>query len=184
MNEIWKPVPEYEGFYEISNLGRVKALPKYRINRWGGKNLMPERFLALSGGGKLGYVNVSFCVNGRISCQWLHRLVAQVFLEPVEGKTVINHKDGNKKNNSVSNLEYCTDAENNAHAGKLNLKPIGTKHTNSKFSRDDLTKIRELLNTRKYTHKQIAKLFKVSRCTISYFAKGQTYKKEYLNNEK
>lgn len=179
--EIWRPIQGFEGLYEISNIGRVKSLPRTMNNRYGTVSPIKERIRKFSYQ-KCGYLQVTLCAKGKSYYKWVHRLVAFAFLTEITGKNYVNHKDGNKHNNTVENLEFCTTAENNAHAGKMNLKPIGTEHTNSKFTKEDLIKIRELLNLG-WTHKRISYVFKVHRTTISRFAKNETYIKEYINEK-
>jgi len=97
MEEIWKPVVGYEGLYEISNLGKVKSL-KY------GK----ERILK-SSKNKVGYLMVSLFKDGKHKIYKVHRLVASAFIPNNDlFKTEVNHKDENKENNNIENLEWCT----------------------------------------------------------------------------
>lgn len=105
--EIWKDVPNYEGLYQVSNLGNVKSLPK-KVN---GKNLKEKLLTPCKNSG--GYLWVKFTVNKIEKSFSVHRLVAITFL----GKSdlVVNHKDLNKLNNCLENLEYLTLRENNHH---------------------------------------------------------------------
>ncbi len=109
--EIWKPVPEYEGIYEVSNLGRIKSLSR-------GKR--KEKILNPNSGR---YKNVFLSKNGDYCKMLLHRIVAIVFIPNPENKPQVNHKDGNKFNNEVSNLEWCTHQENMNHAYVTGLIP-------------------------------------------------------------
>ena len=102
MKEIWKDIPEYKGLYQISNLGRVKSL---NYNHTGKKRI-------LSPGTSRGYLCVILCKNGKIKKFTIHRLVAMTFLENPDNLPMVNHKDENKQNNSVSNLEWCTSQYN------------------------------------------------------------------------
>ena len=99
--ENWKAVNGYEGLYEVSDKGRVKGLKRNRIL----KNIVDS----------LGYVRVSLCKENKIKAHKIHRLVAEHFLKPSEYK-VVNHIDGNKENNSVDNLEWCSHSANRKHA--------------------------------------------------------------------
>ena len=101
--EIWKPVKDFEGLYEVSNQGRVRSL-NYR-NQNCVKVMSPN--LA-----KNGYLVARLMKDGRKYHLLLHRLVAQSFIEKAEGLYVVNHKDENKTNNHVSNLEWCTQKYN------------------------------------------------------------------------
>ena len=122
--EIWKPVKDYEGLYEVSDLGRVRSLDRIVIQdcKWGsecnhiynGKILKPRYHN--------GYVNVRLNKNGKPKTRNIHRIVAEAFIPNPENKKTINHKDGNKSNNKVDNLEWATDSEQQLHAYKMGLK--------------------------------------------------------------
>jgi hypothetical protein len=164
--EIWKPIKNFEGLYEVSDQGRIKSLirKQERIRK-------PSKQ-------KSGYLQVTLNKKGKPYYKWVHRIVAETFLNQIDGKNYVNHKDGNKHNNIPENLEYCTMAENNYHAGQLNLKPIGSNHTNSKLTHEDLKHVRDLLNMGNLTHKEIAKKFGLHRTAISRIARGESYRKE------
>jgi hypothetical protein len=116
MNEIWKDVIGYEGLYQVSNLGRIKSLPKY--DRKG--RFHPEQLKAqVNNGG--GYLVVNLKHNGCQKMRTVHRLVAEAFLDNPNKYPVVNHIDGNKKNNCLTNLEFCTHSSNMLHAVKLGL---------------------------------------------------------------
>lgn len=107
--EIFRPIPEYVGLYEVSNFGNVKSL-KSRHN----KIIVLKKGVDLSG-----YEIVTLCRNGVHKTKTVHRLVLSAFLG-ISDKNV-NHIDGNKKNNCVENLEYVTKSQNTLHAIKLGL---------------------------------------------------------------
>lgn len=162
--EVWKSVKGFEGLYEISSLGRVKS--SYRTK----KILRPVTQRG-------GYLQVSLSKNKTVYYRKVHRLVAEAFLKYDSERFYVNHKDCNKKNNIPSNLEYCTMAENNKHAGDNNLKPIGTNHTNSKFTHNDLKEIRNLIK-QKISSRKIGKMFGVAKSTILNIKHNRTYYKE------
>lgn len=111
--EIWKPIPGYEGLYEASNKGRVKSIERVVVRNDGRKRTVKERILKGSPD-KAGYLLVTLH-DGKSEQRTYptHRLIGFTFLEPVEGKNEINHIDENKVNNAVWNLEWCTREENN-----------------------------------------------------------------------
>jgi hypothetical protein len=113
MTEKWKAIRGYEGMYEISNQGRVRSLSRYRENHRAVQHV-PEIILK-EYIGRWGYALVKLCSNGKAKEMKVHRLVAEAFLNTPE-KDQVNHKDGNKLNNSVENLEWCTGSENMQHA--------------------------------------------------------------------
>ena len=119
--EIWKDVKGYEGLYQVSNLGRVKSLNYRRSGK--------ERLLSLAHD-KDGYLYVCFRKNGKQKLHKVHRLVAQAFIPNPDNLPQVNHKDENKTNNNVKNLEWCTNEYNhnygtrNERVGKSLSKKI------------------------------------------------------------
>ena len=99
MNEIYKDIQGYEGKYQISNLGNVYSLITNKI-------LKPRLTLD-------GYYQVDLCKNGVKKHLYIHRLVAQSFLDNPKNYKIVNHKDENSMNNIVSNLEWCDSTYNN-----------------------------------------------------------------------
>lgn len=97
--EIWKPKKDYEGLYEVSNFGNVMSL-NYR-GTGKSKLLKPNK-------NKKGYLHVSLCKNGKLKTFRVNRLVAETFIPNPDNLPQVNHKDENKENNSVENLEWCT----------------------------------------------------------------------------
>lgn len=102
-NEEWRDVPGYEGYYQVSNLGRVKRIKPYWTRKCG----------VLKGGkDRKQYTQVTLSKNGKHTLAKVHRLVAQAFIPNPENKPMIDHIDGNRGNNSVKNLRWCTMKEN------------------------------------------------------------------------
>lgn len=115
-----------------------------------------------------GYMKVSFYVNGKDKKFFVHRLVLMTF-NPVENmeNLQVNHIDGNKKNNYVGNLEWCTNSENQVHAYKHGLiSRKGTKNPQSKLTEEQVIEIADMLLA-DVPEKEIAKIFNVSDITIS-----------------
>ena len=110
MNEIWKAVKGYEGLYEVSNLGRVKSLPR-------NGTVLCKKILKYSLD-KCGYRQVILSKNNVRKSAKIHRLVAEAFLQNENNFPSINHKDENKQNNDVSNLEWCSHSYNNSYNGR------------------------------------------------------------------
>ena len=99
MKEEWRYIKEYEGLYQVSSLGRVKSL-NYR-------NSNKEKILKLNLN-KSGYLHICLSKNGKVKAFNVHRLVAQAFIPNPNNYPIINHKDEDKSNNCVNNLEWCT----------------------------------------------------------------------------
>lgn len=110
VEEVWEPVPEWEGLYEVSNLGRAKNTKTSRI-----KNLDFNNY---------GYARIQ-CYDGkRRAKHFIHRLVAQLFVKGFKEGYVVNHIDCDKTNNVYTNLEWVTRSRNNAHAIENGLSNI------------------------------------------------------------
>ena len=123
--EIWKDILGYEGKYMVSNWGRVKSL---NYNRTG-----KERILKAGDNGN-GYLEVILFKEGKGKHYKIHRLVAQAFLENSKGYNEVNHKDENKQNNCVENLEWCSRSYNNNY-GTGNKKRAEKSTNNPKISK-------------------------------------------------
>lgn len=110
--ETWKDIEGYEGFYQVSDQGRVKSLVR--------KNRIKEKLLKTTPSGR-GYPMVALCRDGTQAYLTIHRLVATAFIPNPENKECINHKNGIKTDNRVENLEWATYRENNQHAWNTGL---------------------------------------------------------------
>lgn len=114
MNEIWKELPILKGCYLVSNLGRIKSIPRNGTVKY-------ERII-ISKLNNCGYVIVNLRIKGFKKTFYVHRLVAEAFIENNFNKEQINHIDGDKCNNNIFNLEWCTPSENINHAKKNGLQ--------------------------------------------------------------
>lgn len=112
MEEIWKPVVGYEGFYEVSNIGRVRSLARIVECNDGRKRKLKTRILRQPCAPS-GYYMVTLHKNGKQKSGLVHRLVCEAFIPNPLGKVEVNHKDENSKNNNATNLEWVTAKENN-----------------------------------------------------------------------
>ena len=130
MKEIWKSIKNYEGLYEVSNLGRVKSL---NYNKTGKEQILKPAKV------KNGYLLVGLCNNKKVKTYHVHRLVAQTFIPNPNDLPQVNHKDEDKENNCIDNLEWCS-AEYNMNYGTRN-KRIGKANKNKTISEETRKKI-------------------------------------------
>lgn len=132
MKEIWKDIKDYEGLYQVSNLGRVKHLEFTRLNPLtGGISIIKEKILKQNLT-SFGYLSVALYKNGKKRWYFVHRLVANAFIPNPDDLPIINHKDENKVNNCADNLEWC-DYLYNSNYGTRNKK-ISKTMTNNTYN--------------------------------------------------
>lgn len=109
--EVWKDIKEYEGLYQVSNLGRIKSLKRNTARE---KIMKPRE-------NRDGYLSINLCKNGNVTTKKIHRLVAENFIPNPENKYSVNHINGLKKDNRIENLEWSTASEQAKHAVKTGL---------------------------------------------------------------
>jgi hypothetical protein len=172
MSEIWKDIPGYEGKYQASTLGRVRSLKRGLILK--GRELKNKRNRT-----------IPYLRHGLCGKDWLaHRLIAFVFIPNPENKAEVNHKDGNKQNNRVDNLEWATSSENRIHAFKngyqdktirLSKLRVGTKSSNNKLSEDQVRQLRLDYSEIK-SQRRLAKKYGITKSTCASILNRTTWK--------
>lgn len=185
--EEWRDVKGYEGIYKISNQGRVKRLKCYRetVN---GKTIPYKEKILKPQKQSTGYYTIWLCFTGVKKLAPIHRLVASAFIPNPENKPCVNHKDGNKENNNVDNLEWCTYKENTRHAWDNNLSVVtdGLRKSASKNGISTSKKIVCLTNGKIYNSSaEAGRELGICNQNISKVLKGKRnhaggYKFDYL----
>lgn len=167
MIEVWKDIKEYEGLYQVSNFGRVKSLSR--------KN---DIIMRPSCGE---YKRVNLRKNGKYKSFYVHRLVAQNFIPNLKNKPQVNHKDENKYNNCVNNLEWCTHIENMNYGTKRERESkVKTRYHVLQYDlKNRLIKkwnnLREIMLNTKYDRNYI------SKCCTNKIKTAYGYKWKYIS---
>lgn len=174
-SEIWKDIPNYAGLYQVSNQGRVRSYDKYVRSR-GGQRLIKGRILKYIERKQNEYLTVNLYKNTKLKHFYIHRIVLMAFDRLPKLKEQCNHKDGNKRNNKISNLEWCTPKENCDHSIRVLHNKIGRrgeKHPKAKLTDKKVREIRVHLKEGRLLQKEIAKKYDISPGIISLI---NTYK--------
>lgn len=167
--EEFKCIKGYENYYQISNYGNVKTLyGRYK------QCVFKKPFVR-----KDGYVVINLIKDKKQTTFYIHRLVASHFLVANNPEDIeINHIDGNKQNNTLSNLEWCTSSQNSLHSYSTGLSKKGSDRPSSKLTEEHVRSIPSLLRDG-YTIKRISKEFNVSTTAIHHVLTGRSF--GYLN---
>lgn len=186
MEEIFKTIQKYPN-YEISNLGRVitkerKIRYTHAVTKKEHYRISERRFLKVYYNNRTGYKFVQLYDSNKSKNITIHRLVAETFLNNSQKLECVNHIDGNKHNNSINNLEWCSNSYNHKHATMTGLKAKGDDVYSSKLNDNSVHAIMYFLK-KGLSHSEISKAFNVSRPTISLISKGKTWKHITLTGE-
>lgn len=158
--ESWKAIPEWEGQYEASTFGNIRSLDRispYSDGRIGHLKGVPLKQTESSPG----YYRVSI---GRTKCL-VHRIIATTFItKPTEYRMTVNHKNGNKLDNRLENLEWATFEENNSHARETGLCNQHAENCNlTKYGTQTIEALRRVHAKYKPTYDELSKLFEMSK---------------------
>ena len=173
--EIWKDIPGYDGFYQISDFGRVKSLYRKVPHPTIGSQTIREKIKAPTKNVK-GYIKIALCKEGKYGYFSSHRLVGLAFIPNPNNLPWINHKNLITFDNRVQNLEWCTESENTKHAwdnGACSRKIEG-KCNFTKLKKEDVLKIRELAKTQ--SRKSIREMYNMSETGIEQIINRKTWK--------
>ena len=164
--EIWKDILGFETRYQISNLGRVKSLIRTFTKKDGVKMTIGGKLLTIQ---ESEYLKVSFSECGNTNTFTIHRLIAIAFIPNPKNKPQVNHIDGNKHNNDIQNLEWCTSRENVIHAidsGLMNGRLKGSKNHFSKLNEVEVLYIRKNFNHTNISMKELTSKFNIKKATL------------------
>lgn len=169
--EVFKPVIGFEGQYLVSNKGSVYSLHRNRL-------MIPKK-------GKTGYLRITLCDNGRKRNTSVHRIVAEAFIDNPENKPTVNHKNEDKHDNRVENLEWATNAEQNTHgtriaraimhtdwkkrSGKIDYVAIARKHDYSKQT------MCNRIQTEAYKNGELVGIFKSQQEAANFTGTGKAH---------
>lgn len=172
MSEIWKDIPGHENSYRVSNMGNVCSVD--RIDHTGRRRKSVSLKPTIT---YKGYLTVHTCLYGKSRSWFVHKLVLMTFVGPCPDNNQINHKNGDRKDNRLTNLEYVTPHENSMHAfkyGRRRSNLTGDKHWSAKLVANEIKAIRLLYGSGKYTQIDLADIFHV----------GQGHIGKIINREK
>lgn len=189
--EIWKDIEGYEGLYQVSNLGRVRSLDNFVNCRSGAKQLRKGKILQPIKD-LTGYFCVNFYKNNKMKRKSVHRIVAETFIPNPHNYPVVNHLDGVKTNDIVSNLEWTTHQANIQHAFNHGLRTSGADNPRAKLTWEQVKEIRKAHNphSEEFNISSLAKKYGVSpSCilriirNITYYDKTYIAPKEFLQRK-
>lgn len=171
--EMWKPIKGTNNMYQVSSKGVIKGLPREVIRKDGVKGKFLRERILKGAVNSSGYMTVTLPNGSR----FIHRLVAEAFVENTLNKEQVNHKDGNKFNNDWSNLEWMSPKENSQHAFTLEANQEwnkGSRNPGSKLNEEKVLKIKKFLDN-EYAVKEIAKEYGVSESCIRDIKRGASW---------
>ena len=179
MTEIWKDIKGYEGFYQVSNIGKIRSVDRLVHNPRYGFQKLKGKLLSASPNSH-GYPQIGLTQKGKRKTLKVHSLVALYFLDKISNKNEVNHKDGDKLNNRVENLEWCTRSENILHAFAFDLKekPKGELNGQSKITKAEVIEIREMYKGRGkgLSLAKIALIYNLGSTQVSRIIKKQSWR--------
>lgn len=177
-SEWWKDIKGWEGFYQISNHGRMRSLERF-VHHKSGRAKRKGKMLSF-GIGPNGYYVAQLHRNGENKSVRVNRLVLEAFVLNPDNYPICNHRDGDKKNNHALNLEWCTHSQNTKHAFKIGLYQKdfnkGIKNGKSKLTKKQVLEIREKYIPRKYSTYKLAKEYMVGHTSIHNIVSRKSWK--------
>ncbi len=174
--ERWKDIPGYETIYKASDLGRIKSLDRISNNRYGAIKIKSKILVSVIGSSK--YYVLGLSKDKKRKTFMVHRIIANSFIEKIPNKPYVNHKDGNKENNLLTNLEWCTSGENQKHAYKNYLQPSRNGINNGRciLTTEKVLEIRNMYSSEKINISSLSRKLNISRSAISSIIHRKTWK--------
>jgi hypothetical protein len=162
MKEVYKAVKGYENIYEVSDSGKIR-------NAKTRKALTPQIT-------RFGYLRIQLHNNKVVKNYFVHNLVANAFIDNPLNKRCVNHLDGNKQNNTLSNLERCSHSENTLHAFRIGLcDKTGIKNNNAKIEEIDVLAIRYIYKSGLLNQKEIGSFYNLSQGNIGKITRNHIW---------
>lgn len=175
MCETWKPIPGYEGYYEASNKGRIRSLERMIKSNYGSVRAWPERIMSQTPQ-SAGYLICTLSKRGESSQHLIHKLVTSAFLGECPDGYVIHHRNHNRQDNRVKNLEFQEASSHGAmHALEI-VSAKGSANAHSKLTEEDVIRIRELYSTGNVLQRQLARQYEVDDSVISRVITRQAWR--------
>lgn len=169
MNDIiWLPIPGYEGIYEASNQGDIRSVDHITDQGQISRGRVLKQIKTYHG-----YLQVAMCKNGKPKTVRVHRQILAAFVGLSDSP--VNHKDGDKTNNQLSNLEYVTPTQNIQHAIAMGLMDNRGENGVSFLTNSQMIEIKELLKNSSLSQKRIAEMFGMAQPSVSQINTGKRW---------
>lgn len=186
MKECWRDITDYEGMYQISNSGNVRGLDRTIVTRLGVKQKIKGMVMKQALNHK-GYPIIYLSAKNKCKTMSVHRIVAKAFIDNSNKYPEVNHIDGNKENNNVENLEWCTPSQNCLHAHATGLRTSKHMKRLRKLTFPQVEMMREMwthsLNTqctqkrgKPFSQRWLGKCFGIDKQTVEAIVTYKTYK--------
>lgn len=175
-SELWRDIENYVGFYQVSNMGRVRSVAHNILMKNGVIKHIKNKILKLHEGGNNAYLQAYLHKDNEVHNKLVHRLVVSTFQKTIPKGMEVNHINGNKHDNRLCNLEIVTSKENSAHAIKTGLfNPCGENHGSAKLTNNQAVEIRKLYKQGGVRQKDLAILYNVSQKVIFKIVNNISY---------
>lgn len=169
MKEIWKDIPNYEGYYQVSNLGRIKSVERHIVYKDGRERTYPSVIIKDRDKGNSARL-ITLKKDNKGKTFTVHGLVARVFLGVAPDGYEICHIDGDYKNNSINNLRYDIRSEN-----RIDNYRYGRKASKGKLSINDVLEIRKYYEDKVYNQRELSEIYSVNQSCISKIIRRENF---------